>query len=81
MALLYPWATKDYLLWEMSLGQIVMYHNLGIEMKYGGGSGKRKATDMSYQELKALREEARKQLGEQKTAERKAQLRAKYGDI
>jgi hypothetical protein len=35
MALLYPWATKEYLLWEMSIGQIIMYYNLGMQMKYG----------------------------------------------
>ena len=65
MALLYPWATKEYLLWEMSLGQIVLYHNLGIELKYGGAEkGKRTASSMSYQELKALRTEARRQLGQ-----------------
>jgi len=35
MALLYPWATREYLLWEMSLSQIIYYHNVGLEMKYG----------------------------------------------
>ena len=35
MGLLYAWATKEYLLWRMSIGQIIMYHNLGIELKYG----------------------------------------------
>ena len=34
MALLFPWATKEYLLWEMSIGQVIMYHNIGIEIKY-----------------------------------------------
>jgi len=38
MALLYPWATKEYLLWEISIGQIIMYHNIGIEMKYPDAS-------------------------------------------
>lgn len=77
MALLYPWATKDYLLWEMSLGQIVLYHNLGIEMKYGGGK-KRSLKDMNHAELVAARAEARKQLGE---GDVKAAMREKYGDI
>lgn len=31
---MYPWATKEYLLWKMSLAQIVLYHNIGIEFKY-----------------------------------------------
>lgn len=35
MGLLYAWATPEYLLWGMSIGQIFMYHNFGIELKYG----------------------------------------------
>ena len=34
MALLYPWATKEYLLRNMTIGQIIMYLNLGLEIKY-----------------------------------------------
>ena len=65
MALLYPWATKEYLLWNMSLGQIVMYYNGGMEAKYGKQDGKPKtATEMSHAELKRKREELRKQFGE-----------------
>ena len=71
MALLYPWATKDYLLWEMTIGQIVMYHNLGIEMKYGkqnpdetDETPHKKASEMSYEELKAVRDQLRAQYGE-----------------
>ena len=66
MALLYPWATKEYLLWEMSLGQVIMYHNLGMELKYGKHEKKtKKAADMSYDELKSI----------------KAELARLYGDI
>jgi hypothetical protein len=65
MALLYPWATKEYLLWEMSLGQIIMYHNLGIEQKYGKQNRKpKKASEMSHEELKALRETLAAQFGD-----------------
>lgn len=64
MALLYPWATKDYLLWEMSLAQIILYHNLGIEQKYGKQEKPTKATDMSYAELKRIRDENRRLYGE-----------------
>ena len=35
MGLLYAWATPEYLLWRMSFGQIIMYHNLGVELKHG----------------------------------------------
>lgn len=65
MALLYPWATKDYLLWEMSLAQIILYHNLGIEAKYPKPEGQEyNARDMSPNELKKIRDELRDQYGE-----------------
>ncbi len=87
MALIFPWATKEYLLWEMSLGQIVMYHNLAIEIKSGKSAtdenaldGKPKSlTDYSYDELKEKREELRN-LGLIAKPDKK-QLAAKYGDI
>jgi len=86
MALLYPWATKEYLLWEMSLGQIILYHNVGLELRYGkpGKDGKRTLRGRSYAELKAIREEARKQLRtdeQSKSDAKKAEYRAKYGDV
>lgn len=67
MALLYPWATKEYLLWHMTIGQLVMYHNLGIELRYGkrdGNGAPRTVKDMSYEEVRARREELRRQYGE-----------------
>jgi len=66
MALLYPWATREYLLWQMSLDQLLLYHNVGIEQKYGKGSNNepKKAADMTYEELAAKREELRKQYGD-----------------
>jgi len=89
MALLYPWATKEYLLWEMSLGQILMYFNLGMDTKYPKpeGDGKSVLAHKSHEELKRLREEM-KTLGlvdkEQKAKEdreTKEALSRKYGDI
>jgi hypothetical protein len=65
MALLYPWATKEYLLWNMSLSQIMLYHNLGMETKYGKPEKTVKQTkDMSYDELKAIRDENRRLYGD-----------------
>lgn len=65
MGLLYPWATKEYLLWEMSLPQIIMYHNYGIELKYPTpkeeGSGSLK--DADYEDLKKVKEECRRLYG------------------
>jgi len=66
MALLYPWATKEYLLWEMTIGQIVMYHNLGIELKYPAPSKNSSAgglpslKEQGYAEAKRRRDELRK---------------------
>jgi len=83
MALLFPWATKEYLLWEMSIGQIVMYHNLGVEMKYGGVKRKSPASlkDASPAEIRRARAEARRQLGIGEGEDVKAKLREKYGDV
>jgi hypothetical protein len=63
MALMYPWATKEYLLWKMSLAQIIMYHNMGLELKYPKSDKPKKASDMSYDELKQIREELRNKYG------------------
>jgi len=65
MALLYPWGTKEYLLWNMSFPQIIMYHTLGMEIKYpkasGGGDKPKALIEMDYDELKAKRNEMIKQ--------------------
>lgn len=78
MALMYPWATKDYLLWDMSIGQIIMYHNMGIELKYGTGKKSGGLLDKSEDELRAMRDDVRDQF---EAEARRAELRAKYGDI
>lgn len=50
----------------MSLDQLLLYHNVGIEQKYGKQTSEpRKASEMSYEELAA----------------KKAELRELYGDI
>jgi len=85
MALLFPWATKEYLLWEMSLGQLVMYHNIGLEIKYPKPTGEKPSyADMSPTELKKARAEARASLGKTdapRSKEEDAMYRAKYGAI
>ena len=83
MALLYPWATKEYLLWEMSIGQVFLYHNLGVEMRYGRRekAGKKTLRGASHAELKAAQAEARRQLGLREGEDVKAKLREKYGDV
>jgi len=90
MALLYPWATKEYLLWSMSLGQIIMYYNLGMDAKYPKPEDEKpsRLKHMTVDEIKKLRDEMR-QLGlsekkaeqERKAEEQKEELRKKYGAI
>jgi len=66
MAILYPWATKEYLLWEMSLGQIVLYHNLGFDLKNNviKKKGPKKLSERSEKELLEIRAELRRKYGE-----------------
>jgi len=88
MALLFPWATKEYLLWQMSIGQIVMYHNIGVEIKYPqpgpNGNGKHKPSISNYAQAKAARDQMKAQglINEQaQSDDAKAQYRTKYGDV
>ncbi|MFA5750390.1 MAG: hypothetical protein WC895_04165 [Candidatus Shapirobacteria bacterium] len=76
MALMYPWATKEYLLWKMTIGQVIYYHNIGIEVRNGVKPKTRGFNDMSVDELKKIRDDYKKQMEE----ERK-ELAKKYGDI
>ncbi len=69
MALLYPWATKEYLLWSMTFGQLVLYYRKGMEMKYGKPdettqNGVKSVDDMTEAEALAKREELREQFGD-----------------
>lgn len=63
--MMYAWATKEYLLWHMSLGQVVMYHNLGMDIKYPEPEKGHdySAKNMSPAEIGKLREELRKTFG------------------
>jgi len=68
LALMYPWATKEYVLWQMSLGQVIMYLNVGMDIK-AGKDPKRQRTQSDLREAKA---EINAMFPE---------LRAQYGDI
>ena len=76
MALLFPWATKEYLLWKMTLGQILFYHNKAISIKNGKQENGPSLLDKTFDELKAIKEEAIKQAEIDK-----AEMKRKYGDI
>jgi hypothetical protein len=65
MGAAFAWATKEYLLWKMSLGQIVMYWNLYVDSKtprQEGGDPSVK--NMSPEQVRKLRDELRAQYGE-----------------
>jgi hypothetical protein len=65
--MLFPWATKEYCLWEMTLGQLFYYHNIGIEIKYPNNSPSdniQKPSTMSEEDVRAKREELRKLYGD-----------------
>jgi hypothetical protein len=66
MAILYPWARPDYLLWKMSIEQIILFYNLGLEMKYGKGEREETPSlrNMTPEELTKLREQLRKDYGD-----------------
>jgi hypothetical protein len=66
MGLMYSWATKEYLLWEMTIGQIILYHNKGIKVQ-NNEVDKKEAPgliDMSEDELRKLRDDMKKQYGD-----------------
>ena len=86
MALMYPWATKEYLLWEMSLAQLVLYHNIGIDIKYPKpGSGDPSLENMSKTKKEQAIAEAKeiwaKAQAEGKPDPERDRLRDLYGDI
>lgn len=88
MALLFPWATKEYLLWHMTIGQIVLYHNTAMDIRNG-----KPASPFAGKSGKELKAWAKKQVAdaddaerhmreERETRERKREeLRSKWGQI
>ena len=81
MALLFPWATKEYLLWNMTIGQIVMYYNKAMDIKNGKG-GKSKFANKSASELKKIRDDILAGVSEAEKETRQAEeMRQKYGSI
>jgi hypothetical protein len=68
MALLFPWATKEYLLWEMTIGQIFLYYQYATDIKCGKES-KTEPTPNDISELKKIRDQMRED------------AKKKYGDI
>ena len=73
MGIMYAWATKEYLLEQMSFGQIIMYLNYGAEIKYPRppDNGKAKSLkEKSPAELRAYRDQLKEQYGIKDGADR-----------
>jgi hypothetical protein len=63
MGMLYAWATKEYLLWEMTIGQIIMY----VQEANNINSGKEdlpELTEDKLSELEQIRLEMKRKFGE-----------------
>ena len=84
MGMMFAWATKEYLLWDMTLGQIVLYRNKAIQIKNGANESAPGLVNKSASELRKLREDMKEQirLAENPTSNPdKESLKAIYGAI
>ena len=81
---MYPWATKEYLLWNMTIGQIILYHNKGNEIKNGvntsGGLLNKSVKELKEMAMEAKKYDEQEKIKQQKEAERNL-LKQKYGAI
>ena len=73
MGMMYAWATKEYLFWEMTIGQIIFYFNKGMEIKYPS-TEKDNRVLANVDDLKKIVDEMKAE----KTCE---ELKAQYGAI
>jgi len=82
MGLMYAWATPDYLLWNMTIGQIIMYHELGIDIKYPDPKKNTPGlVNKSTEELRKMRDDARAQFELEKRESLEKEMSSKYGAI
>jgi len=72
---MYPWATKEYLLWEMTIGQISMYYSMGNDIK-AGKKAKSTLQNKSGAELKEMRDRIMRE-----AEDATALMQHKYGAI
>lgn len=68
-------------MWEMTIGQILYYHNMGLEIKYGikSESASDGLLNKDVDELRKIRDEVNEIFEAEKIA--KEELQRKYGDI
>lgn len=79
MGLMFAWATKEYLLWEMTIGQIVLYYNNAVAIRNGTSPSESEPglVNKDVNELRKLRDDIKAQ---SEQAAREA-LEKQYGDI
>jgi hypothetical protein len=63
MGMLYSWAVKEYLLWNMTIGQIIMYVQEAGNIN-SGKADKPELTKEKLDELNTIREDMKKKYGE-----------------
>ena len=78
---MYSWATKEYLLWNMTIGQIIMYNNKGIKIRNGDEDKPKGLTNLSTQELRKMRDDAKAQIELENRLVKEKELSEKFGDI
>jgi hypothetical protein len=81
MAMMFPWATKEYLLWEMTIGQILFYNNKAIEIKDGTVEQHPGLANKSVEELRKMRDDAKAQFALEKLEGAKKDLQYKFGEL
>lgn len=73
MGMMYAWATKEYLFWEMTIGQIILYFNKGMEIKYPSSEKDNR--------VMANVDDLQKIVSEMKAEITREELKAQYGAI
>ncbi len=61
--MLFAWATPEYLLWNMTIGQIFLYYQNAMDIKNGKES-KTELTPENISELKAIRDSMKQNYGD-----------------
>jgi hypothetical protein len=81
MGLMYSWATREYLLWNMTIGQIFLYRNNGIKIQNRINEKAPGLLDKSPKELRKLKEELKEMQELERQTTLKQQMQQKYGDV
>ncbi len=65
---MFPWATREYCLWSMTWGQLILYYNRGMDIKYPKGEDDPgavlPASKMTHEQLSTVLAEHTKNYGD-----------------